>query len=165
MTDRPAASDQGISWSDAAGLSVTIFMIITGLRRLIRVYPDQTPQAWFCNNHKYCDRQACGVWSGYTLIRRRRPVCHNIYDYYGMLVCIFLSEQYERQIQLLMSSSLIKIFKLNKDFQDYVRGGHLGFPLGTTLAICDLQFAPITSYFVLRWADNLIEEPNISTMP
>ena len=39
------------------------------------------------------------------------------------------------------------------DFQDGCHGGHLGFPIGTILAIFDLQVTPMLSNkFRVNWA-------------
>ena len=39
-----------------------------------------------------------------------------------------------------------------KDFQDGYHGGHLGFPIGTILAIFDLQVTPmLPSKFGVNW--------------
>ena len=49
--------------------------------------------------------------------------------------------------------------KLKIDFQNGSRGGHLGFPIGTILAIFDLQFAPILPVkFRVNWPFRSREE-------
>ena len=54
---------------------------------------------------------------------------------------------------------LVQEKKRNKDFQDGHHGSHLGFPIGTILAIFNLQVTPmLPTEFQVNWPFNSGEE-------